>query len=216
MVYSIENLKREIRIALDQNMTSDQLIDTDDIDTLSLEDIIESKIADAASIVEDMAPAYLLDGGKAFASETVSWESGAVGYGAGAIQLPDDFLRLLCFSMSDWSRVVTTPIYETDPAYAQQRSRFPGIRGCPEKPVVAIVNRPAGLVLEFYSCTSGEGVKVSNARYIPVPKVSSGEIEICEKLKPAVVYRAACMVASSVNDGELAAKMLNFSNELIK
>lgn len=216
MVFTVENLKRDIRIALDQNMTSEQLIETDDIDTLSLEDIIESKIADAARIVETAAPAYLLDGGKAFASETVSWESGAVGYGSGVIQLPDDFMRLLCFSMSDWSRVVTVPIYETDPLYPQQRSRFPGIRGCPEKPVVAIVNRPAGLYLEFYSCTSGEGVKVSNARYIPVPTVRSGEIEICEKLKSAVVYHAAYMVALSTNNDSLAEKMLNLGNQLMK
>lgn len=53
MRYEVSELKREIRIALDQNMTSSQLLATGDIDTLSLEEIIESKIVDAARIVEN-------------------------------------------------------------------------------------------------------------------------------------------------------------------
>ena len=61
MRYEVSELKREIRIALDQNMTSSQLLATGDIDTLSLEEIIESKIVDAARIVENQAPSYLLD-----------------------------------------------------------------------------------------------------------------------------------------------------------
>ena len=52
MLYSVSELKKDIRIVLDQNMTSEQLFESGDIDTLSLEEIIESKIVDAARLVE--------------------------------------------------------------------------------------------------------------------------------------------------------------------
>ncbi len=214
MRYEVSDLKREIRIALDQNNTSSQLLETGDIDTLSLEEIIESKIADAARIVESQAPADLLDGGRAFA-DNIGWQS-RVGYGMGMVELPDDFMRLVVFQMSDWSYPVTTAISDTDPLYKQQFSRYPGIRGCPQKPVVAICERPSGLVLEFFSCTDGEDVYVKRARYIPIPRIVDDGIELCEKLKSAIVYRAAYMVALSTGMADLAASMLNIENEMMK
>ena len=214
MVYEVRDIMQDIRIALDQNMTSTQLIDTGDIDTLSLDEIIESKIADAARIVESVAPIHLLDGGKDF-SNSVGW-NGQVGLGSGFIHLPDDFLRLVSFQMSDWSRAISIAISEDHPLYARQSSRFAGIRGCPQNPVVAITTQPIGQVLEFYSCTAGDKVYVKRARYIPIPKIEEGCIELCHKLKPAIVYYAAYLVALSIGQADLATTMLNISNELQK
>lgn len=214
MRYEVSELKREIRIALDQNMTSSQLLATGDIDTLSLEEIIESKIVDAARIVENQAPSYLLDGGKAF-GESFGWKS-RVGYGMGFIALPDDFMRLVTFQMSDWSRAVTVAISEDDPLYAQQQSRYPGIRGCPQKPIVAITTQPIGQVLEFYSCTGGSKVFLKRARYIPLPRIEKGGIDLCEKLHRAIVYYTAYLVALSTGQTDLAASMSNIANELMK
>lgn len=36
MVYNIHDVMRDVRVCLDQNMTSEQLLQTDDIYTLSL------------------------------------------------------------------------------------------------------------------------------------------------------------------------------------
>lgn len=214
MIYEVNGLKREIRIALDQNMVSTQLLDAGDIDTLAMEDIIESKIADAARIVESKAPSQLLDGGKPFA-DSIGWKS-RVGYGVGYVSLPDDFMRLVTFQMSDWNRAVTVAISEDDPVYEQQQSRYPGVRGNPQKPIVAITTQPIGQVLEFYSCTGGANVYVKRARYIPIPKIENGEIDLCEKLKSAVVYYTAYLVALSTGQGELAVSMSNIANELMK
>lgn len=148
MFYLLDNLKKSIRIALDQNNSSDLLVGIGDIDTLTLEEIIASKIVDAVRIVTADAPSYLLEGGKPFA-ERIAWES-QPGYGCGWTLLPDDFLRLVCFKMSDWSYAVTDAVTEDSQAYRMQRSRFPGIRGNPERPVVAITSQPAGQVLEFF------------------------------------------------------------------
>ena len=118
--------------------------------------------------------------------------------------------------MSDWSRPVTTAISEDDPQYELQSSRYPGIRGCPQNPIVAITQQPVGLVLEFYSCTAGEHVYVKRARYIPFPKIVNGSIELCEKLKPAIVYYAAYLTALSIGDSDLATSMVTISKELMK
>lgn len=223
MNYAVASLKAEIRVALDQNMTSDQLISSSDIDTLSLEEIIESKIPDAARMVEIEAPHHLLGGGKTFGT-SITWYDGegsgsgsgsGEGYGSGNTKLPDDFLRLVSFQMSDWSYPCTNAITDQDPLYAAQFSRFPGIKGNPQKPVVAISVQPTGTYLEFFSCTQGSGVSVKRAHYIPIPTISDGNIDICPKLSRAIVYRAAHLVAAEIGDANAAAALLQASNNLM-
>lgn len=205
--YQVSDLVKEIRVAIDSNLKSDQLTGISDIDTLALEEIIGSKIAEAARIVVLNAPSYLLDGGKSLGS-TVTWNGTS-----GRMTLPEDFLRLVVFKMSDWSRGVTVPISETDPLYAQQSSRWAGVRGNPQKPVVAIVPNSNGLVLEFYSSKSGS---VAQATYIAMPKVESGKIKLCEKLHDATVYYAAYLTAISTGETAMAEALLSIVNELNK
>ena len=215
MVFEVSDIIRDVRVAIDNNDTSLQMPNNlIDIDTLTLEQIIESKVADAARVVESTAPFYLLDSGKAF-GDSIGWD-GEAGYGSGHIHLPDDFLRLVTFQMSDWSYPVSEVITEEDEEYAMQRSRYAGIKGSPQKPVVAVVQQPIGLVLEFYSCYSGENAYIKRARYIPIPRVIDGGIDLCEKLRPAIVYYTAYMVALSIKDGDLATAMLNQSKELMQ
>lgn len=213
--YSVTSLKQDIRIALDQNMVSTQLFNTSDIDTLSLDDVIGSKIVDAVRFVEATAPYYLLDAGAAFPSETVTWDSQA-GYGPGSVPLPSDFLRLVCFKMSDWDHPVFNPILETDPLYAVQRSRFGGVRGNPQKPVVAIVARSGGQVLEFYSCAADSNASVAQAQYIKMPAISSGNIDICAKLYSAAVYYAAYLTARAIGEADKAQALIDACNSLMK
>lgn len=215
MVFEVSEIIKDVRVAIDNNDTSLQMPNNlIDIDTLTLEQIIESKVADAARVVESTAPFYLLDSGKAF-GDSIGWD-GEAGYGSGHIHLPDDFLRLVTFQMSDWSYPVSEAITEEDEEYAMQRSRYAGIKGSPQKPVVAVVQQPIGLVLEFYSCYSGENAYIKRARYIPIPRVIDGGIDLCEKLRPAIVYYTAYMVALSIKDGDLATAMLNQSKELMQ
>ncbi|MBQ8051638.1 MAG: hypothetical protein IJ197_08730 [Bacteroidaceae bacterium] len=217
MEYKVADIVREINIALDKNMSSEALSNLGDVDTLTLDEIIASKIEDAARTVTLNAPYTLLDGGKAF-GDVVGWDMQA-GYGPGRIVLPDDFLRLLVFQMSDWSRPVTEPITEDDARYALQRSRFPGVRGCPQSPVVALAKQPVGLVLEFYSCTQGENVYVKMARYVPIPKkfIYEGEarIDLCEKLLRPIIYYAAYLVAISIDNATQAVSLRRQSYELM-
>lgn len=212
MEYLVENIIKEVKVALDENVDSSALSGLGDVDTLKLDEIIESKVVDAARIIESNAPAHLLDSGRAF-GESIGWD-GQPGYGAGYIHLPDDFMRLVCFQMSDWDYAVTVAITEDSPQYQMQRSRFAGVRGNPQKPVVAITSQPIGLVLEFFSCYSGESAFIKKARYIPIPRIKNGKIDICEKLKRAVVYYTAYLAALSLGNGDAAGAMLAVAREL--
>ena len=59
MVYKIEVVEEDVRIAIDENKTSEQLISDEDIDTLSLNEVIRSKIEEAVRRVETSAPVRL-------------------------------------------------------------------------------------------------------------------------------------------------------------
>lgn len=212
--YRVSDLIEEIMIAIDMNSTHETLLSENDIETLTLREIAESKLAIAARIVENNAPLWLLDSGRALSGSITFNEE--VGKGRGRMQLPDDFMRLITFKMSDWERAVTEPISESDPRYKLQSSRYCGLRGNPQKPVVAIVKEPTGLVLEFWSCKGGSTVTLQRGRYLPIPRIKDGGIDICEKLKDAVVHHTAYLVMLTTGNVEQAKSLLEMSNTLMQ
>ena len=206
-VYHLDEIAGDVRIALDQNTTSDVLKEIGDVDTLALNDIIKSKIIEAVKRVHSSAPPYLLDGGHNFGDE-VYWQKCESGW----VLLPEDFMRFVVFQMSDWKSAVFYPINVNDPEYEKQSSRFKGIRGTTQRPVCAISIRPEGRVLEFYSCKSQDAT-VSRAVYLPYPKIDKyGAIEICQRCYDAVVYTIAALVLTTFGDVEKSSAL----NELAK
>ena len=186
MIFQIDKIMQDVRICLDQNMASDALIESGDIDTLALDEIIKSKILEAIQRVHRDAPNYLLEGGHNF-GDAVYWRELESGW----VLLPKDFLRLVVFEMDDWEQAVYQAISTDDPEYEKQHSRFKGIRGTAQRPVCAIGIRPEGKVLEFYSCKSKDA-QVSRAIYMPYPKIDEdGGVDISERCYNAVIYTAA-------------------------
>lgn len=211
MVYNIHDVMRDVRICLDQNMTSEQLLQDDDVDTLALDDIVRSKILEAVVRVHSNAPTYLLEEGHNF-GDAVFWGDLESGW----VLLPQDFMRLIAFEMSDWEQTVYTAISPADPAYAMQRQRVKALRGTAQKPVCVITTRPEGKALEFYSCKS-EDAYVSRGQYLPYPKVDEEDgIDICERCYTAVVYAAASLVLLTLGEGEKASALAEISNSTLQ
>lgn len=211
MIYKLAEIAREVRIAIDQNMTSEQLIATDDIETLSLEEIIRSKIVEAVRRVETAAPVHFLEEGHDF-GDAVYWADLESGW----VLLPDDFMRLIAFRMSDWERTVYAAISVGDPLYAKQSSRYKGIRGNVQKPVCAIVNRAEGKALEFYSCNSEEAY-VSRASYLPYPHIDEDDgIDISEKCFTAVIYTVAALVLTTYGEAEKASALTELAKSILQ
>lgn len=211
MIYKLTEIAREVRIAIDQNMTSEQLIATEDIETLSLEEIIRSKIVEAVRRVETAAPVHFLEEGHDF-GDAVYWGDLESGW----VLLPDDFMRLIAFRMSDWERTVYAAISVDDPLYAKQSSRYKGIRGNTQKPVCAIVNRAEGKALEFYSCNSEEAY-VSRASYLPYPHIDEDDgIDISEKCFTAVIYTVAALVLTTYGEAEKASALTELAKSILQ
>lgn len=201
-MYKIETVSQDVRIAIDENKTSEQLLGDEDIDTLSLNEIVRSKIEEAVRRVETTAPTFLLEEGHTF-GDSVYWEDNNSGW----TLLPDDFMRLIAFRMSDWERTCHNAISVDDPLYDLQSSRFKGVRGNVQKPVCAVVNRAEGKALEFYSCNSEEAY-VKRATYLPYPKIDDEEgIDISERCYTAVVYTTAALVLTAYGANDRAEQL---------
>lgn len=57
----VSDLQQEVRVVLDQNHTSTTLTTLGDVDTLTLDELIKSKLVPAAELVENAAPLYMID-----------------------------------------------------------------------------------------------------------------------------------------------------------
>lgn len=210
MVVQATEMAKAVRVAIDMNRGDEPLFVEGDTDTLTLDEIIMAKLADAVRLVETEAPATMLESGHDFGDNIFIGEDGK-----GFVILPGDFMRLVAFRMSDWKRTVFEAISENDPQYALQSSKWKGICGNPEKPVCAIVRRSEGKVLEFYSCADNTAT-VTQATYVPIPKIDmDGGIDVAEDCYRAAVYRAASLALASVGD-QLSTTMLEISKSLLQ
>lgn len=213
MDYSIDDIMREVRIALDENAGHNEVFATDS-NTLTLDEIIRQKIAHGIRAVIEAAPAFMLDNGTDFSGSEIVWESGCRGIGCGRIRLPDDFLRLIVFRMSDWHIPVTTLTGGTDAAYMMQSSKYPGIRGNAERPVCLLSRDGTGRIMKFYSCREGEGVGIDCARYLQEPAVTGEHAAIPGRLFTACIYQIAGLTAHACRDAH-AQILLDIAKGLI-
>lgn len=216
MKYKIEDIVRDVRVALDENGVSNALVAIKDNDTLLLDELINSKLADAVRNITLASPIGLLDEGVDFSDREVVWPSGVAGIGWAYLMLPRDFMRLVAFKMSDWRMQVSDVIYPNSPKYQMQKSKYSGVRGNAEKPVCAIVAKPPYKVLECYSSNGGAKVSIEIARYLSLPEIrNDNTIEICEMLYRPVVYHAAGLALAALGDNK-AEVLINQSMNFLK
>ncbi len=226
MNYAVSDIVKEVRVALDKNYNSDELEQWGNVDTLMLNEIIESKIPDAARYILLHAPLKMFDRFTAIPTEKKTIESGLDGVPyelttklgnhtrvyrgdtnyVYTLTIPDDYLRLVSFAMSDWTRPVSEDevIESTSPFYALQTSKIEGVRGNPEKPVVALVIGGTKPYLRAFSTkptgqwdeNNKEIYTTCNATYIPMPEVSTDKkINLPPRLYRSIVYATAYFTA---------------------
>ena len=218
--YDVSNIISDVRIAIDQNTNDTELSEFGDVDTLELADVVKSKIVDAAWMIESAAPVYMCADGVIASNPTVTkdqvYETDESYYAV--VGIKDDFLRLVTFKMSDWTRPVSNPITTDDPDYAVQKSRVEGVRGNQERPVLVMIpsdDAPMtgnnGNVFEAYS-TSYDST--ASYRYVPIPKIKNDKISLCDRLYKAVVYATAYLTALAYNADTQAERLLSIARSL--
>lgn len=184
MYYSLDFLVKEILKRADENVVG--VFGAAPAECVSVAELAESIIPEVARNVVDAAPISEL---------TESLHFDAIPEmnpdGSGYILLPSDFRRLRSFMMSDWERPVETPISSDSPLYMMQRSRHPGLRGNPSRPLTAVVERDGFLTLEFFS-TFAENPRIVSSRYIPDPTPDPlHRIWLPRTLLPLLINQAA-------------------------
>lgn len=305
LIRNIFEVQRSVRVVLDQNKISDQLVAVGDVDTLSLDDMIRDAIPrairavllvapgvmieDAVSgvatgevqnqtygtVVEDfkatfqesaagsgtntyviysgtkvlikstteivtstngqfLASGFELPAGTVVGDLSTSYKtsfdvpvthsttlgtkakvllySGSVGMDAALINdtnrndyfyarvpLPQNFLRLLAFKMSDWDYMVDHATPRGDSTYSIQHSSVYSLRGNPHRPVVCVT--PDGRNLEAFG-SSDPKAKLEVFDYVAIPEIDTvnNTIPISDKLYPSVIYYCASLVCTSLGD----------------
>jgi len=161
--------KRLVRVCLDQNMSSEALAALEDVDTLSLDEIIDSKAEDAALTVVRLAPIDKL--GDVAQSLEGALSIAGVEPHKGVIQLPLDFERLVRFKMSSWQYAVFTALPPLPPLYIEANSEF-GVCGTKDRPLVFLVpstENGKDLCLEIFSAKNTDDV-LDRCLYVARPK----------------------------------------------
>ena len=164
-----KDFKRQVRVCLDENksINTDTLLQ--DIDTLSLDEIIDSKVEEAALSVIKAAPVTKLgDISKSLKSlPSISKESPY----NGEVALPNNFERLVRFKMKSWSHALFVVQQPYTPQWEKAHSGF-NVYGTKDRPVVFLVPSEFNgrdLKLEFF-CAGSPNDKLDRCLYVARPK----------------------------------------------
>ena len=213
---NVSDALKDVRVCLDENDVQSTLEALMTENTLMLDDIIKSKIGDAVNAVSMSAPVELLGNGKEFADHYYVEGDEVEGAELKALSIvkPADYLRLIRAKMPDWDYEVSDTISVKSAEYRQQKSRFAGLRGNPQRPVVADTGTSIELFTSYYD-------KVQTLDYVPRVDAVTDTFEISSKaLSRAIVYQIAGLTCATLKEADhaqtlfaLAEGVLSVSNE---
>lgn len=198
MIYRLPEIVERVRMAMGRGASPRPMIHCRDPDVVDLDAIIASRISQGVEKAYLEAPAdRLREASRDFSGQGIYWHECADGTWSGHVALPDDFLRLVVFGMSDWSRPVFDAVDCRSARGGLVASRFCGVRGSPQRPVAVLTDMPEGRVLEFHSCYS-DSEHIAQAVYCPVPKIDEyGGVDIAESMIHDVADCIAALVTIS-------------------
>lgn len=207
---NISTILHDVRVILDQNAEGYDVPDVGEY-TLEMDDIIVKSIVPAVQWAHMNAPLTKLKGVD-FSSQPID---------GNAIQLPDDFMRLVAVRCKNWKRAVSSYYTEDDPYVSQILSGYPGLMPTEEKPALVLRHDGDEAYLLLYpyagdesSDESTDGDEMEKAFYIPIPVIQglddsdesedtqyqTASIEIESAVYDAFLYYLAHLVKLSYNE----------------
>lgn len=201
MICQVDEIVRRVRTAMARGRSPRPLIRCRDPDAVDLDRIIMSKIGQGVERTYREAPLdklreTMLD----FSAQGVCWHDPVDSTWSGHVLLPDDFLRLAVFGMSDWVVPVFDAVDCRSPRYGLIASRYSGLRGSPSRPVVVLTDMPQGRVLEFHACGS-DSCRIAAAAYCPLPRIDEyGGIDIAAGLLDDITDSIAAIVSATLGE----------------
>lgn len=213
-IYSVSELVRAVKVILDRNQEKEGLLTPEDSDTLSQGELIESKLVEAAKIIEWNAPKEKIDYHLTARQDGNSIEIGDYYYRRE--KLPTDFFRLLSVSCDgEWERNATI-IGEEDDRAKMVRNKW-RVCGTPEQPIAVVkmhteYDGMMGRFVESYAMKEENSIPA--ILYLPMPEVKDGNITLCTEIKDAILYMAASLVCVSLGDNDTAAGLRSVAYRL--
>lgn len=182
MNYEEGKIISDVLTAIDQNADPPQLVGLTDLDTLSVRQVVKSNVERSARWLLLNAQAGYIDNGEDMAGLPLTHD--------GSVYIVDltgtDYLRLLFVQLKSWNRPAYTTVTEASPIYAMAQSRFTGITGHADRPIVADVHDGEGKhVLELYRGTDDDEIK--RGQYVKAPHMIKGTLDFPEPLYDALV-----------------------------
>lgn len=225
--YKTTKIISDVKILLDERELGEYLFE--DVYHQNLEALIQNSIVDAVQRVHMNAPFHLLDTQHAFGedccqevvgeevdhSKLIYWEKDKEENPYGHVLLPDDFMRLIVFKMSDWNKPVYQLLPPTDPLYSRQFCPFAGVSGNVNNPLCFLVEYPEGRSLQFFRCNDNTAT-IEMALYVSIPKIDDeGGISISELCYQSVLYTICSLVCTSIGAHERAKEFDALSSSLL-
>jgi len=181
-----------------------------DEDIIKMDDYIESCIGDALSLV-------ILNSTKPVNPKKCTTNATSNGDGTGYVVLPDDFVKLISFRMSDWKRSVSEA-FPLDSEKAKEQANVYS-RGTKNKPVCVLSYSPDGKkIIEYYSTSATSpsvSVFVYEASYDGSSDINLGS---SEPTYYALCYMTASLVYSIFENPGTAKEMqtiaINYLNNV--
>lgn len=205
----VEELIKKVRITMDENSSSSRLTEIKDIDSLQLDDLIRESIVAGVKYVHSNADVTELTDDVTEDASTSSVEEEMVGSEKYIqyIQCPSNFHVLSSIKMSRWKKPVRILSSLNNVNEDMELCPYYGIGSDQESPAVYLTERNGNRVFMACSCEESGSV-LESFRYLPLPSIKEGNIQIIKGREDDCAYAIAYNVFMSLGDANMASAML--------
>ena len=200
---TLAEVKLKIRTILNETGSEDSF-SLISVDTVKLDDYIESVIPDAVRFVTSQNIPDLYLPVESVSSATVNSEDGC-----SVVVVPSNFMRFLSCRCSGWKREVQ----EIGDKEAYKANHNPITRAGVNKPECVYANTSSGKVIECFP--SGTLSYFRYVKSVSIPTNDSEAISVSERILESICYAAAHLVYSIFENLTAAEAMKKISLELL-
>jgi len=200
---TLAEVKLKIRTILNETGSEDSF-SLISVDTVKLDDYIESVIPDAVRFVTSQNIPDLYLPVESVSSATVNSEDGC-----SVVAVPSNFMRFLSCRLSGWKREVQE-IGDNESYKANHNSIT---RAGVNKPECVYANTSSGKVIECFP--SGTLSYFRYVKSVSIPTNDSEELSVSDRILESICYAAAYLVYSIFENVTAAEAMKKISLELL-
>ena len=199
---AIADIIKSVRTILDHNLSSTELEDLTEVQTLDLDTLIRDSVRPAAMQLMQMVPVELADA----KTESKQYQDGIAP--PVELALPDDFLRFVSCRLSGWAYPVTELKAMGSREHLRQHGEFEGLKATNGKPV-AVMNKDKIIMY------GGASARLAECIYIGMPDMDGTGIEIGGRLYDPLCYIIAALACECLKDTQKSQYMIQTARSLM-